>query len=110
MTFRKKIGDNILIHRSTHKIYHKLYPSKIIDTKLVSIDGPYKFNVFWKCINLPSPWISKTPRRYKRNTVKGDFDRSKRISSNFDKEILLTKEMVIKADYQLRFTNSVIKG
>ena len=32
----------------------------------------------------------------------------KRISSNFDEEILLIKEKFMKADYPLRFINSVI--
>ena len=51
---------------------------------------------------------SKTPKRYKRNTINGDLHRSKRISSNFDKEIPLIKEKFMKADYQLRFINSVV--
>ena len=34
--------------------------------------------------------------------------RSKRISSNFDKEISLIKEKFMKANYPLRFINSVV--
>ena len=37
---------------------------------------------------------SKTPKRYKRNTINGDLHRSKRISSNFDEEIPLIKKKV----------------
>ena len=38
----------------------------------------------------------------------GNLHRSKRISSNFDKEIPLIKEKFMKADYPLRFINSVV--
>ena len=79
-----------------------------MDTKLTNIDGAYKFNFYQKNTKLPSPWTSKTPKRYKRNTVSGDLHRSKRISSNFDEEIPLIKEKFMKADYPLRFINSVV--
>ena len=35
---------------------------------------------------------SKTPKRYKQNTINGDLHRSKRILSNSDEEIPLIKE------------------
>ena len=44
----------------------------------------------------------------KRNAINGDLHRSKRISSNFDEEIPLIKEKFMKADYPLRFINSVV--
>ena len=61
-----------------------------------------------KHIKLPSPWTSKSPKRYKRNTINGGLHRSKRILSNFDKEIPLIKEKFMKVDYPLRFINSVV--
>ena len=79
-----------------------------MDTKLTNINCTYKFNVYRKNTKLPSPWTSKTPKRYKRNTINGDLHRSKRISSNFDEEIPLIKEKFMKADYPLRFINSVV--
>ena len=85
---RRKLGDNVLFDRLN--IYHphikltiEVNPS---NTKLTNINGTYKFNVYQKNTKLFSPWTSKTPKRYKRNTVNGDLHRSKRISSNFDKE------------------------
>ena len=51
---------------------------------------------------------TKTPKRYKRNTVNDNLHRSKRILSNFDEEIPLIKEKFVKADYPLRFINSVV--
>ena len=78
-----------------------------MDTKLTNINGTYKFNIYRKNTKLPSPWTSKTPKCYKQNTINGDLHRSKRIS-NFDEEIPLIKEKFMKADYPLRFINSVV--
>ena len=74
---------------------------------LTDINGAHKFNVYLKNTKLPSPWTSKTPKRYKQNTINGDLHLSKRIS-NFDKEIPVIKEKSIKADYPLCFINSVV--
>ena len=49
-----------------------------------------------------------SPKCYKGNTTNGDLHRSKRISSNFNKEISLIKEKFMKADYQLHFMSSVV--
>ena len=108
---RRKLGDNVLFDQlnSYHpniKLYIEVNPSKFLDTKLANINGTYKFNVYRKNTKLTSPWTSRFPKHYKRNTINGDLHHSKRISSNFDKEIPLTKEKFMKADYPLRFINS----
>ena len=110
---RQKLGDNVLFDRLNN--YHpnikftiEVNPSKFLDTKLTNINGVYKFNVYQKDTKLPSPWTSKTPKRYKQNSIKGDLHHSKRISSNFDKEVPLIKEEFMKADYPLDFINSVV--
>ena len=73
-----------------------------------NINGTCKFDVYRKNTKLRSPWTSKSPKGYKRNTINGDLRRSKRIPSNFDEEIPLIKEKFMRADYPLRFINSVI--
>ena len=73
----------------------------------ININGAYKFSVYWKNTKLASPWTSKTPKRYKRNTINGDVHRSKRISSNFNEEIPVIKEKFMNADYPLRFINNM---
>ena len=83
-------------------------PSKSLDTKLININGAYKLNVYQKNSKPPSPWTSKTPKRYKQNRINGDLQRSKRTSSNFNKEIPLIKEEFMKADYPLDFINSIV--
>ena len=40
--------------------------------------------------------------------MNGDLHDSERITSNFDEEIPLIKEKIMKADYPLRFINSVV--
>ena len=108
---RWKLGDNVLFDRLNNNhpnIKLEVNPSKVLGTKLTNISGPYEFNVYRKNTKLPSPWTSKTPKSYKRNAINGDLHRSKRISSNFDKEIPLIKGKFIKADYPFRFINSVI--
>ena len=91
------------------KLTIEVNPSKFLDTKLTNINGTYKFKVYRKNTKLSSPWTSKTPKRYKRNTIKGDLDRSERISSNLHEKIPLIKEKFMEADYPFRFIDSVVK-
>ena len=100
--------DRLNSYHANIKLTIQVNPSNFLDTKLANINDTYKFNVYRKNIKLLPPWTSKTPKRYKRNTVNGNLHRSKRISSNFDKEIPLIKEIFMKADYPLRFINSVV--
>ena len=110
---RRKLEDNVLFDRSNSyhpniKLAIEVNLSKLLETKLTNVNGTYKFNVYRKNKKLPSPWTSKTPKRYKRNTINGDLHRSKRISSNIDEKIPLIKENFMKADYPLPFINSVV--
>ena len=100
--------DQLNSHHPNIKLTIEVNPSKFSDTKLTNISGTYKFKVYWKNTKLPSPWTSKTPKCCKQNTINGDLDHSKRISSNFDEEISLIKEKFLKADYALHFINSVV--
>ena len=106
--FTNVLFDRLNSYHPNIKLTIEVNPSKFLDTKLTNINGTYKFNVYWKNTKLPSPWTSETPTRYKRNTINGDLCRSKRIPSNFDEEIPLIKEKFMRADYPLRFINSVI--
>ena len=90
------------------KLTTEVNPSMFVDTKLTNINGTYKFNIYQKNRKLPSLWTSKTLKHYKGNTINGDLHCSKRISSNFEEEILLIKEKLMKADYPLGFINSVV--
>ena len=100
--------DRLNNYHPSIKLTIEVNSSKLLDTKLTNISGAYKLNVYRKNTKLPSPWTSKSPKRYKPNTINGDLHRSKRISSNFDEEIPLIKEKFLKADYPLPFVNSVV--
>ena len=72
---RRKLGDGVLFDQlnSYHpniKLTMEVNPSKFLDTKLTNINGTYEFNIYQKNTKLPSPWTSKTPKRYKRNTIR----------------------------------------
>ena len=54
---------------------------------------PIDLTFLKKNTKLPSPGISKTPKRYKQNTISSDIHRSKRISSIFDGDISLAKKI-----------------
>ena len=80
---RQKLGDNVLLYQLKKyypniKLIIEVNPNKFLDTKLTNISGAYKFNVYWKNAKLPSPWTSKTPKRYKQNIINGDLHRSKK--------------------------------
>ena len=99
---RRKIGDNVLFdllnnYHANIKLTIELNPSKLLDNKLTNINRFYKFIVYQKVTKLPSPWTLKPPKHYQQNTINGNLYCSKIISSNFDEEIPLLKEL-IKAD------------
>ena len=99
--------DQLNNYHPNIKLTIEVNPSVFLGTKLTNINGTYKFTVYQKHRKLPSPWPSKTPKRYKRNTINGDLHRSKRISI-FDEEIPLIKEKFMKFDYPLGFINSAV--
>ena len=123
--FYRRYVDDIFIRRKSHiedtlfqnlNSYHQNIkltleknPSKFLDTKLLKkTDGTYETLVYRKTSKMPNHWSSKVPKRYKRNNILGDLHRSKRISSNFHQEINEIRTKYSKADYPLRFINSII--
>ena len=110
---RQKLGNNALFDQLNNyhqniKLTIEVNPSKFSDTKFNNTDAAYKFNVYPKNTTLPSPWTTKVPKRCKRNTIICDLRHSKRMLSNFDEDILMIKKKFMKADYLLRFINSVV--
>jgi len=90
---RKKNTEDILFKELNS--YHpninltvEINPTKFLDTKLICVNGVYKTMVNRKETKLPIHWSSKIPKRYKRNSVLGDLHRAKRISSDFQTEVI----------------------
>ena len=59
-------------------------PTKFLDTKMEIVDGKVTTSVYRKPNKLPIHCSSRVPKRYKRNTINGDLNRSYRISMNFE--------------------------
>ena len=53
-------------------------------------------------------WLSKIPKRYKRNIITRDLHRAENIASNMKEEMQTIRKKFIKADYPKPFVNSVI--
>ena len=124
-SFRKRFVDDIYTkgNESTDDTFFKnlnsFYPNiiltfevnLILNTKTVlNRDGTITSFVYRKETKLPITWISKSPTRYKRNTVKGDLHRLKRISPDFDTEIGAVKNKYSNAGYHIRFIACTINN
>ena len=58
---------------------------------------------------LNNPWTSNISKRYKRNSIKTELYRAKRISSNFTSEVAVIRNKFESAGYPKRFVNSIIR-
>ena len=76
---------------------------------LLNKEGVVTTQVYRKENKKAVPWVSKIPKRYKRNTISGDLHRSRKIASNFDIEIRAIKAKYNKTGYLRRFIESVIR-
>ena len=58
---------------------------------------------------LPTPWNSEIPKKFKPNVIVGDLHRSKQTSTNFTKEKNIIENKFKKADCPAKFIDSGIK-
>ena len=111
---RRKKNEHDIIFENLNKYHPKINLTmevnlcKFLDTKIINNKGNITAEVFRKTSKLPVHWSSTVPKRYKRNAVIGDLHRSRRISSNFEKEFKVIKRKFRNADYPPKFLNSVI--
>ena len=59
---------------------------------------------------LPVHWSSKIRKKYKRNSIKRELNRAKRIPSHFNEEVALIRKKFINVDFPVRFVNSNINS
>ena len=123
--FYKRFVDDVITRRRTDQpdllfeeinSYHpninftvERNPSKFLDTNLTNINNKIVTSVHRKANKLPSHWNSQVPKRYKRNAINGDLNRSYRISMNFDDEKTKILTKFTKAGFPVRFTKSVFE-
>ena len=122
--FYKRYVDDIINRRKKHEEdllfkklndYHpkikltiEINPPKFLDTEIIILNNVVVIFVHRKENKLSVPWESKVPKHYKSNTLLGELHRAKKISSNFRKEVKNIKQKFNKANFPLRFINSVV--
>ena len=90
---RKKDQDDQLLSQMNK--YHKNIkltiernPSTFLAIRIdIKENGIYNTEIYRKETKLPIHWSSKVPKRYKRSLIKGDLHRSKKIATDFEKEV-----------------------
>ena len=90
---KKNIPDELFFklnnyHRNI-KLTIETSPTKFLDKKL------------------PVPWSSNISKRYKRNEINGELHCANQIATDFEKEIVQTKEKFPAANFPSRFKNNV---
>ena len=65
-------------------------------------------SVYWKPNKMPVHWTPKVPKRYKRNAINGDLNRSYQISMNSNHEKEIIREKYHLAGFPTRFVDNVI--
>ena len=110
--FHRRYVDPYNVEESLFKAlrsYHK-------NTKLTIVISPIKFLIHMllkyieKKQKIPAHWPSQTSKKYKRNSIKVDLHRAKKISTNFKEEVKSIRNKFMKAVFSLPFMNSMIKN
>ena len=74
---KKNVPDELFFKLNNYhwniKLTIEISPTKFLDTQLVNLNGKIETKVYRKLDELPVPWSSKIPKRYKRNAINGDF-------------------------------------
>ena len=71
------------------KLTIELSLRKFLDIKILRTSNQIQCFMYQKENKKPIHWNSAVPKSYKRNVIIGDVHRAKRISSDFDYEILV---------------------
>ena len=79
------------------------------DTEVNQNNGIVTTKVKWKNRTSPLHWISTIPKRYIRNSVMSDLNKTLCISSPLADEISKIRQKFLNGDDSLRFINSAIK-
>ena len=84
-------------------------PKHFLDSALSFGNHGIETSVYTKENKVPVFWSSRTPKRYKRNTIRGELHRASKISSNFDAELVRIRRKFRDVGYPHRFVESVIR-
>ena len=110
---RKKHEEDLLFKKLN--IYHpkiklkiQINPPKFLAAEIIILNNEFVTFVHREESKFHVPWESKVPNCYKRNILLGELHRVRKISSNFQKEVKNIKKIFSKANFPLRFINSVV--
>ena len=108
---KKNVPDELFFKLNNYhhniKLTIERSPTKFLDTQLVNLNGKIEIKLYRKQTKSPFPWSSNIPKRYKRNAIKSDLHRSKRIAKDFEKGIVQIKKKFLAANFPSRFITSV---
>ena len=90
------------------KLTIEISPKKFLDTKILRISNQIQCFMYQKESKKLIHWHLAVPKSYERNAIIGDVHHAKRISCDFDYEILVIVLKCIKAGYPPKFVTSVI--
>ena len=112
---RKKNCADLLYHELNN--YHpninltiEINPKNFLDTQVVIKKKKKKETAIYRNgTKLPVPWSSNIPKQYKPNAINADLYHSKRISTNFNKEIYRVKKKQIIHKNLLKVSSVTLK-
>ena len=84
-----ELFDKMNSYHPNIKLTIEISPKKFLDTKILRTSNQIQCFMYQKENKKPIHWNSAVPKSYKRNVIIGDVHRAKRISSDFDYEILV---------------------
>ena len=112
---RRKKGNQDTLFDAMNKVHTNINftvevnPTKLLDTEIVMKGANVETKLIHKETKLPTHWSTKTPKKFKRNAINGNFHTAWMISSNFEAEVKILRDRFLTAKYPLKFINSVIK-
>ena len=84
-----ELFDKMNTYYPNIKLTIEISPKKFLDTKILRTSNQIQCFMYQKENKKPIHWNSAVPKSYKQNVIIGDVHRAKRISSDFDYEILV---------------------
>ena len=92
-------------YHSKIKLIIKTNPQRFLNTEITYINDTIETRVHRKKTKIPIPWTSNIHKRYKKNSIKAESYRAKRISSNLTSEVTVIRNKFESAGYPKRFVN-----
>ena len=100
---------NLISYSKSSNYTVEVYLEILLEIKLIYENNTITTKVYHNKRKLPVHWSSPISKKYKRNAIANDLNRTADIASVPGNEIPQIKCKLLNADYPHRFINSVIK-